>query len=244
MKLGVAFVCLFGLLCNCLGQVPQTPSQSPTLLGLFFSGNQSWLTGNKPDNPSINYSSEPGLGFKAGAALHHEISPRFFIETSLAYVWEQNKYRVEQVGGNPAMVLAYSDVHTSYSWLEMPVILNFTFQHNHQLPFFIGMGISVRRLVNASADVSALLGNGFTMHSTLDPGVDEWNFFPTLQAGCHFRLSQASRLAVAVSYQQSISNWYKTSDLPAGADSYFGNPDFRQHSINLGITYFTSLSSL
>ena len=244
MKLGVAFVCLFGLLCNCLGQSPQTTNQSPTLLGLFFSGNQSWLTGNKQDNPSINYTSEPGLGFKAGAALHHEISPRFFVETSLGYVWEQNKYRFEQVGGDPAVVMAYSDVHSSYSWLEMPFILNFAFQRKRQLPLFIGMGISVRRLINASADISVLLGNGFTMNSTVDPGMNEWNFFPTIQAGGHFRLSDTSRLRVALSYQQSISNWYRTPDLPAGADSYFGNPDFKQHSINLGFTYFTNLSSL
>ncbi len=142
------------------------------------------------------------------------------------------------------MVIAYSDIHTSNSWLEMPVILNFTFQRKHQLPLFIGIGISARRLINASADVSALLGNGFTMNSTVDPGVNEWNFYPTVQAGGHFRLSQTSRLAVAVSYQQSISSWYKSSNLPAGADSYFGNPDFKQHSINLGFTYFTNLSSL
>ncbi|MBL7849919.1 MAG: outer membrane beta-barrel protein [Cyclobacteriaceae bacterium] len=244
MRRAATLLFLVCLLFDSVGQSDHSATDSDTRLGFYFSGNLSYLTANNIEGPTVRYLKEPGAGYKAGVTIHHGLSSRFTLETSLGYVFERSNYRFERWGGNPSAMVAYSEAHSTYSWLEVPLSLNYAFWRRDKVSYFAGIGLSVRKLLKASTDVSVLLGNGFTFNSSLNSGVNEWNFFPTIQAGCHFELSDNSRLTVLASYQQSISSWYQTSGIPPGADSHYGNPDFVQHCINLGVVYSVNLKSL
>jgi hypothetical protein len=191
------------------------------------------------------YSGQPGFGYKAGCTFSREISSLFFIETSLGYVFEQSQNSFQWVSSDPFNpIFSYSDWRNSFSWIELPVVVNFSFWRKGRQSLFVGAGLSTRRLLTSSMEGSTLYGSGFAVASSVNSRVNEWNFFPIVQVGGHFSVSDLSRLTVMLSYQRSISRLFKTASLPPGAVSQIGDPDFTQNAITLSVAYSVNWSSL
>lgn len=217
----------------CAGQSDQGKQ---ALWGFYFTGNQSWLALDNTLRSNASYAAEPGFGYKAGINFQQELSSTIFIQASLGYVREQYGYRFETGTAASSM-----DVQNEVSWLELPCNVNYVFLRKPTWQAFVGAGVSVRRQLSASGSATALLGNGFTFESSVDPGVREWTFLPGIQAGCQLFLSQHSRISFALSYQQNVSNWYNSVALPEGVDPQWDSPN-RMRSITLGVTYSARLS--
>lgn len=213
-------------------------------MGFYFSGNQSWMTINDGNSSSAVFSKEAGFGFNSGFTLIHELSSRFSIESSLGYVRETNQSSFQWVSTDPSSVISYSNWSNSFYWLDLPVAVNYTFWRKGNQSLFVGAGLSTRRLLTSTIGVSTMSGNGFLVVSSLTDMVNEWNFFPTVQAGAHFNVSDQSRLTVVVSYQRSIAKFFKTTSVPAGAVSQYGDADFTQNAINLTVAYTVNWDSL
>ncbi|MBL7847449.1 MAG: outer membrane beta-barrel protein [Cyclobacteriaceae bacterium] len=246
MKPNAALIVLILLSSYGYGQTEASLSRSKTFVGFYFSGNQSWMTINGGNNSSAVFSKEAGFGFNTGFTLIHELSSRFSIESSLGYVREtnQNSFQWVSVSGDPNAVVSYSDWRNSFTWLELPVIVNFTLWRKGTQSLFVGGGLSTRRLLSSVLEISTLMGNGFMVASSRTDMVNEWNFFPTVQAGAHFNISDQSRLTVAVSYQRSITKLFKTTNAPTGAVSQYGDADFTQNALNLTVAYTVNWDSL
>lgn len=224
------------------------PKKCEIFVGLLLSGNQSWLTGDNYAGPGsyagMKTEADTGykFGYKLGLTVSYELSKRFSLESSPAYVFEQSNHRVEIGATNDNITTSFTDFRPMFSWLELPAIVNYAFVRTKKLSVYLGSGIAIRKLIKSEMKVTTTLGNGFSVSGTFDGLANDWNLFPTIQLGGNFRLSDISRLTVLMSYQRSLSRLYKTPD--RSPDLAVFDPDYAQNSFALSIGYSVNVKSL
>ena len=94
----------------------------------------------------------PKIGFKTGAFVNYDLSKHFFLSSGLSYVTNNTKikYPIFALGNSSAEYLTSNDF---YSWIEMPVNINYTINPKSSCKIFVGSGFSIRRLLNATREI-------------------------------------------------------------------------------------------
>lgn len=222
----------------CFGQTTEPSSLgSRIFVGINAAPNLSWLTG--PEQPPYTVSATPGLGYRLGGTVIYGISPHVSLEFSPGYVFEKNsRYAVRQVSdGSPAP--GYMDVKYKFSWLEMPLLMNYSIMSKGSLTWYAGAGISVRYRTYSKAEGTTMLGSGLMVNGTVDGDGNDWLFSPVIQTGAKFALSPQSRLDLKISYQRSITPLYNGLDASPGFDYQVATkPDeIRLNNLCINVVY-------
>ena len=231
---------------QCQGQSTIDISKLPkTFVGLLLAGNQSWLTSSGTNLPyagaqNTEISTDPKFGYKIGVMMRHELGRRLFLECSPAYVYDQTSYNRDYTNDYP-ISLTY---HSSFSWLELPLAINYSFINKDKFSLFAGVGFAARKLVESRMSFTTTLGNGFSASGTSDGRVNDWNFLPSVQIGGNIWISDASKLTVCLTYQRSTMEFYKKSTYPPAYAVSYEAPDYALNSFQLAVAYLVNIRSL
>lgn len=198
-------------------------------VGLVVGGNSSWLRSDETG------SNTPGLGFKSGLSAAYELSPHFFLQSSLDYLSEKNITTSSYPNGAIT-------TETKYSWVELPVTINYVFFHKKGTSIFLGSGVSIRRSI-------AYNQTNITPNPAYDVfyfgEINSWNTFPIVQLGTTIETSGHHRISLMVSYQSNAFKLFppKLSG-PAVVGYTIYSPDYKLNSVSLTLYYSFNLRSL
>lgn len=189
------------------------------------------------------------MGYKVGLNLYHKLSPHFFLEFNPAYVFQQ--FEIHQAISVDSSFFPYPiatvtfDSQSSFSWIELPVAISYSYALNEKVSLVGGLGMAVRNLLNSEIKAKTTLGNGFTASGTFDGRASEWSWFPSVNLGAIIRTSEISRLSFKMSYERNVSKLYRSPEPPPpGADYIAPDLDIFLNSIGLSVAYSVDIRSL
>lgn len=194
--------------------------------------------------PSYTTSATPGLGYRVGASVVYGISSRVSLDFAPGYVFEKSARQTshELSDGTPAP--DHSNGRYTFSWLEMPVFMNYSMLSKGNISWYIGAGISVRNRIYSQEQISQTLGNGFTVDGTYDEAKNNWLFSTIIQVGTKFALPSQSILDLKISYQRSVTPLYKQLSAPPPGINYQVSEkpeEIRLNNLSVTVTYIVQL---
>jgi hypothetical protein len=197
--------------------------------------------------PKMQSGSQSSVtGFNAGLITNYTVSKRFSVSTRLSFVKEGWKYKDDRIfqdsSGTPEASLVATN---SYSWLSMPIHLNYFFRPEMPTSFFVGLGCSPRRSLSSGTKIEThRVGtvNGAESGSSINFSND-WNFLASFQAGVQFSLPRGGKVLTTLTYERGLTDLNKKQELPANSVTatynygYQPSHSLKINSLSIGISY-------
>lgn len=200
--------------------------------GVVIGGNVSWLSSLSIPNNTL----KPGFSF--GLSSLYPVSPKMFINCSIAFSKERNSTKNKLDSAQPDY---YIEKLMKYSWIELPMTFNYSFINKEKIKVFGGAGLSVARLLNSEITVTTQTTLKTSATFPYYDRTNPWNFFPRLQMGMIIRLSQNDFLMMTVFYQGSLNELYKPVPIHPIYDFSIVEEEMRLNVIGFDLQYTTKL---
>lgn len=132
----------------------QSPGQDHKFTaGLTVGVTQSYLAVTVTPPSSVEITNVPELGFRAAAHVSYQISRYVFLTAQPGYFRLRAKAQSVYTLGNGFMVEGQLD--ETYHWIELPVDINYIINPSSKVRVFVGAGVSVMHLVEATHAVNS-----------------------------------------------------------------------------------------
>lgn len=180
----------------------------------------------------------PTIGYKAGFLVRYTLSKRFFVNGGLSYASENTK--IKTVSFNPDDDL---DIVQRYSWLEVPLNINFKINPKSINYFFVGVGVSPRRLLKASEQFTLvrtgignqIVGDQVSNENTLN----DWNMLGTGCVGFNWQFSSKATFVFSLYFERNLFKLVRDVDLNTTTSFQYQTVlyDYRINTFSFNIAY-------
>ena len=180
--------------------------------------------------------AETQIGYQIGVPFKVTRN-QFFISGSLLFV-NNNTQVINQDDFNSMLYKTEND----FQWLKIPLNFNYIFLQKSTHRFFVGLGATTGKLLNATTQVSAdfgtttISGNKINTNETFR----KWSVFGAAQVGGDLLIASSIPITITLSYDHNLNNLM--DELPNNPnmsfDYGFVQPKARMTSAALSISYF------
>ncbi len=188
----------------------------------------------------MNIRSESGKqialpGFQIGLGTKLNLSKKIFLTGQVSYIKQSSKYSNSGfASGTSTFEATYS-----FSWMAVPIQVNYLIGGSKTKNFFFGLGFSPRRLVSAKEDVYTTWNNGAgAVSGSVSNRTNDWNLFSTAQTGVRFSLKQGGAILLLLSYERNIFDLQKRLPMNPLFDYNYDDSSAKLNSFSLGINYY------
>jgi len=181
-------------------------------------------------------------GFHIGLGAKFNLSKRFFLIGQASFIKQFTKYSYNNLFTSDSIGSSHGSVETtnSYSWIALPMQVNYLIGNNKTKNFFFGLGFSPRRLLSSKTNIIYYRPGGPVVNgSPIGDRNNEWNLFASVQTGFRLSLNQGGTVLISLSYERSIFDVEKKYTLPANStfDYNYVNSATKMNSFSLGVSY-------
>jgi hypothetical protein len=241
-KLSLAFT-IFLLLTGEVHSQELLPKPKKFHFGILGSINASTLDiSNSSPAYSFTVTPEniPKIGYKAGAFVNYNLSKHFFLSSGLSFATSKTKIKESR------FFLDESSIAESfYSWIEMPLNMNYIINPKSSCKIFVGSGFSIRRLLNATSNISYESASSVTTATGFEISIysqlNDWSLMGTVHLGVQLPISEKNSFLLSISIERSLFNMYPYEGRVITTwgyntyESYF--PNMKINSIAFNVNY-------